>query len=338
MSSIDDSSIIAGLSNLSRISKVNNTTLYKFDSTCNTSEWRSMLTDFQKTDLKKNSDYTKINQALRSVEDSTAEYAILQMMYECLQNTIDSEASGMDNKTLNKLRDLVSIHEIKKHLHLPNNSKDHKDELSLLGIIDLPKYEFTYEEQLSIKNCLETKAKEKLDKFIQIYKSYVGTIKNLSKNNESMLCQRFQQKGELENIHWKEKIEEVCYEYQRDLLYCLELLKQWEDIKSRVNKKNTKDAENLLLQAEIAEKKAMITKLTCTIRMYLETPVTVDAFRILNNSLDDKLASVTQEIQTKNDLLKAYSALNGTEYDEILRKYLEICHVIKKKKKLLEQL
>lgn len=166
----------------------------------------------------------------------------------------------------------------------------------------------------------------------------MGSTKDLLKNNESMLRSQFQQKADMENVHWKDKIDEVCMEYQRDLRICKKMLNEWNDLKLKMNQKNTKDAENLFLQAQIAELKAIITKLSCTIRMYKETPVTVNAFKILNSSLDDRIASIDEEVAQQIELKKAYDALRSTEYDEILRKYLELSHIIQKKKKLLYQL
>lgn len=166
----------------------------------------------------------------------------------------------------------------------------------------------------------------------------MGSTKDLLKNNESILRSHFQQKPDLENVHWKDKIDEVCMEYQRDLRLCKQMLDQWNDLKLQMNQTNTKDAENVSLRAQIAELKAIITKLSCTIRMYKETPVTVNAFKILNSSLDERIVSINEEIAEKNELKKAYDALSSTEYDEILRKYSELCLAIRKKTKLLNQL
>ncbi|XP_011494699.1 PREDICTED: uncharacterized protein LOC105359740 [Ceratosolen solmsi marchali] len=346
MSGMDDSSLISGISNLSRISKTNSSTHYKFDSTCNISEWRSMCRDVnksftndsQRTELRKVSELKKVNKALNSCEESTCDYAKLKLIYECLKEIIISSNSLIENNLISKLKELIRIHEIKKFLYLPNNSKELKEELTLLGIIDLPNCEFNYEEQLAIKSCLETKIRERIHRFITIYANFAGSSKDILKNNESILCSRFQLKTELENIHWKDKIDEVYLEYKRDSLHCLKILNQWNELKWKMNEKNTKDIENLLLKSEIAEMKAIITKLSCTIRMYTETPSTVDAFKILNLNLEEKINTVNEEIVKKTELRKSYEVLSNTEYDEILRKYLNLCHIVKKKKTLLDNL
>ncbi|XP_003424916.1 uncharacterized protein LOC100679700 [Nasonia vitripennis] len=346
MSSIDDLSLISGISNISRISRATGASLYKFDSTCNLSEWRSMCrdvnksftTESQKLDARRPSESTKINKALNSCEESTCDYAKLKLIYQCLEEVVSTNSITVDKNTMKKLKELITIHEVKKYLHLPNTSKDLKEELTLLGIIDLPQYEFSYEEQLSIKSCLEAKIREKIHSFVKMYENLAGSTKEVLKNNDSILRSRLQQKEELDNIHWKDKIDEVCMEHKRDLLHCRKMLNQWNELRCKINEKITKDSENLLLQAEIAEMKVIISKLTCTIRMYKETPETVEAFRILNASLDEQIARVNEEIAEKIELKKAYDVLNNTEYDEILRKYLDMCHIVKKKRNLLEKL
>jgi 5'-3' exonuclease len=170
------------------------------------------------------------------------------------------------------------------------------------------------------------------------YANLVGSTKEILKNNESILCSRFQHKTELDNIHWKDKIDEVCFEYKRDSLHCLKMLDQWNELKYKMNEKNAKDIENLLLKSEIAEMKANITKLSCIIRMYTETASTINAFKILNLNLEEKINNITEEIIEKGQLIKSYEVLNSTEYDEILRKYLNLCYVVQKKKNLLNNL
>ncbi|XP_058805270.1 kinesin-like protein KIF15 isoform X1 [Phymastichus coffea] len=343
MSSIDDSSLISGISNISRISKVHSSTstFSKFDSTFNIFEWqsKSFATDKEKLDLRKVPESTKTYKALSSCEEISCDYAKLKLIYDCLKEIIYSENLSINPNIIKKLNELLITHEVKKYLHLPNESKEHKEELTLLGIIDLVKYDFSYQEQLDIKSCLENKLREKIHSFISMYNNISGsTVKEILKSNESLLRSRFHQKGELEPMHWKDKIDEVCIEYKRDLLYCQKMISQWKNLKEKVHERNFKKSENFLLRAEVAELKAIITKLSCTKRMFTETPATVDAFKILNTSLDEKIAYVSEEITEKIEQKKAYDTLSSTEYDEILRKYLEISHVIKKKKCLLDQL
>lgn len=141
---------------------------------CNLSEWRSMChdinksfsTESQKLDARKLSESSKVNKALNSCEESTCDYAKLKLIYQCLEEMISSNNNAIERNTMKKLKELITIHEVKKYLHLPNNSKDLKEELTLLGIIDLPQYEFSYQEQLSIKSCLEAKIREKVHSFI----------------------------------------------------------------------------------------------------------------------------------------------------------------------------
>jgi hypothetical protein len=127
---------------------------------------KSFTNDSQRTESRKVSELKKINKALNSCEESICDYAKLKLIYECLKELILNSDSAIENRLMNKLKELIRIQEIKKFLYLPNNSKELNEELTLLGIIDLPKYEFNYEEQVIIKNCLETKLHEKIYKFI----------------------------------------------------------------------------------------------------------------------------------------------------------------------------
>lgn len=127
-----------------------------------------MAADSQKLESRKVSETTKTYRALSICDDSSCDYAKLKLMYDCLQEIIHSENPSIKPNTMKKLKELLTIHEVKKYLHLPNGSKEIKEEITLLGIIDLPKYEFSYEEQLAIKSCLETKLREKIHSFISM--------------------------------------------------------------------------------------------------------------------------------------------------------------------------
>ncbi|KAJ8680249.1 hypothetical protein QAD02_016036 [Eretmocerus hayati] len=338
MSSIHDLSLMSGISNISRISKTNYSVQYKYDSTCNTSGiYRDVTEGHKCADPRKVSESAKVSRILATTDESTCNYAILKFIYQCLEDVISENTKAIRPETMEKLKELLVVNKISKYLHLPNNAKESKEELTVLGIIDLPKHAFTYEELLIIRSCLEAKLRERIHSFLRTYESIAGSIKVTLKKNESLLCTRFQQKGELEHVHWKDKIDEIGLEYQRDLTQSLKLLHQWGELKNKLSQDNIKDAEILLLRAEVAETKAVITKLSCTLRMYQETPVTLEAFQILSSSLDDKISSVSEEILEKSELKKSYDALNNTEYDEILRKYLELCHVVEKKRTLLSK-
>lgn len=147
------------------------------------------------------------------------------------------------------------------------------------------------------------------------------------------------QKGELENLQEKDEIDEVISEFKKDSASCEAMLLMWHDLKFKIFNQVEKDMENFLLQTELLELKAIIGKLTCKICMYEETPFTAKAFKILNNSLDEKILEISQAMVERSNLKKAYEGLNSNaEYNEILRKYTELCDVVKKKKCLLEKL
>lgn len=138
---------------------------------------------------------------------------------------------------------------------------------------------------------------------------------------------------------WKEKIGEVCNEYQRDVMKLAELLEDWKKLKyDDVEEINVKRAGTKLLQAQIAEIQARITKLSCTLKMLRETPTTISAFKTISHDLNEKIANVEGEIRKKKLLKRQYEDLQGTEYDEVLKRYLDLCATIKKEERLLEML
>lgn len=160
------------MSNISRISKLNNSIQFKLDSFCNTSEWRScrditsnFLVDSHKKEFKKLPEFTKVGKAISIGEESYSDYAKLKLIIDCIEEVINDK-NITDASILKKLRDFITVYNVKKCLYLPSHSKDIKEDLTLLGIIDLPQYEFSYEEQLSIKSCLEAKLREKIHSFL----------------------------------------------------------------------------------------------------------------------------------------------------------------------------
>lgn len=139
--------------------------------------------------------------------------------------------------------------------------------------------------------------------------------------------------------HWRDKLEDVINEYQRDILKCDELLNEWQKYKfNDMEELNLKKADEKYLQAQIAEAQAKITKITCSIKMFKETPMTIDAFKKLSNDLDDKINTIETEIKKKKELKKQYEELQNTEYDDVLKRYLDLCATIKKEERLLEML
>lgn len=148
------------MSNISRISKSNNS-LYRVESSSNL-DFRS---SFQKNDSKKYADTLQVNKNLGLCEDSTCEYAKLLQVEKCLQEIAFSKGSKLNFQLQQKLKTLLMVHDIKKFTHLENESKDVTEELTLLGLIDIEKPVFTFDEQALIKKCLESKLRDKLNSF-----------------------------------------------------------------------------------------------------------------------------------------------------------------------------
>lgn len=112
----------------------------------------------------------------------------------------------------------------------------------------------------------------------------------------------------------------------------------WRHCKSKLNKVQFKNTEQLLLQAQLTETQTNISKLSCKLRMFLESPESINAFKSLSMNLGTKIHQIDCEIQRKSNLKKEYEDLKSTEYDEILKKYTDMCNAVKKKKMLFDRL
>lgn len=164
---------ISGISNISRISKAGSSFYNKLDFSNNSEsslllDTRSYISNGQKNDLRKNSETNKVLRGLHSCEESTCNYAKLKFIHECLEQLTQDQSCPLEKNTIQKLKKLLVVHEVKKYKNLPS-SKVPEEEMSLLGIINLPKCEFNYEERLEIKSCLENRLREKMHSFITLY-------------------------------------------------------------------------------------------------------------------------------------------------------------------------
>lgn len=165
------------------------------------------------------------------------------------------------------------------------------------------------------------------------YETSGGNVKEALKDN---MHNKFLECHDTRIAQWRNKIEELTVEYENILLKYIDLMNKWNKLKYEdMSKAYLDKSEYLLLQAQVAELQAKITRLSCTIKMFKETPTTIDAFRMLNEVVEEKLKAVTDEIRQKKELKKLYDNLKNTEYDEVLKDYLQLCKAIKKKKQIL---
>lgn len=150
---------------------------------------------------------------------------------------------------------------------------------------------------------------------------------------------RFLEYYDVPAVRWKNKINDLVLQCESDLLRYISLMDKWNKLKyENVSQAYLEKTGYLLLQAQVAELQAKITKLSCTIRMFKETSTTVDAFKMLNRLVDEKLKIIVNEIRQKEDLKKLYDDLKNTEYDQVLLMYSQLCNAIKKKKHILDML
>lgn len=171
------------------------------------------------------------------------------------------------------------------------------------------------------------------------YEAIGGDTKKALKNNECDTRNTFLECYDASVLQWMSKIEEYTQQYERDLLKYANLIEKWNKLKYEdLNQAYLDKTTHLLLQVQVLELQAKITKLSCTIRMFKETPITKDAFKMINQLVEDKLSAVTNEIRQKEDLKKLYDNLKNTEYDQVLKNYVQLCNAIKKKKHLLDMI
>lgn len=168
------------------------------------------------------------------------------------------------------------------------------------------------------------------------YKAIGGNVKEVLKNNECDTRSKLDC-YDISVVQWESKIEEYIQQYKSDLLKYANLIDTWNKLKyEELSQAYLDKTGHLLLQVQVSELQAKITKLSCTIRMFKETPITKNAFTMLNVLVEDKLNTVMNEVRQKEDLKKLYDNLKNTEYDQVLKDYIQLCNAIKKKKHILD--
>ncbi|XP_015127384.1 uncharacterized protein LOC107048633 [Diachasma alloeum] len=289
------------------------------------------------TQPSKHGDTERLLNDVAECEETITEAARVQLIQECLQE-VANDGGLLPPETSSKLRQIIQAQSVYKYLKVAVDIGD-GIQTQLLGITDVSKPELNTDERKMVKAEVERKIRDKCQKFITKYEKLGGNIKEAMDTNKS--CARLDLSRMNESLlsDWKEKIGEVCNEYQRDVVKLAELLEDWKKLKyDDVEEINTKKAETKLLQSQIAEIQARLTKISCTIKMFKETPTTITAFKTISHELDEKIAHVEGEIKRKKLLKKQYEDLQGTEYDEVLKRYLDLCATIKKEERLLEML
>ncbi|KAK1132378.1 hypothetical protein K0M31_016486 [Melipona bicolor] len=336
---MNSSSDLSQILDISRISRLNCSRIFgRVDSLQNLFEQQCNLS--YNTNIQESNHLEKTIKCLASCEDSIAEHVKNKLILECIKEALINVKGTLSDDVVVKLKRLLLIHELTIYMHLPSTSKNMQEELNILGITDLPKYDFSYEEISDIKCYVETLLREKIHELILRYEQLGGNMKKILRLIDcNMMRKKILESDEVQIFQWKDKIEELCNQYEADIMKCKTLMNKWNILKYKdVSKIYLEKAEHILLQAQVAEVQAKITKLSCIIKMYKETPVTIDAYRILNTTLDKKLFATLDEIKEKKNLKKQYEELQNTEYSEILKTYLHFCKAIDKKKQILEKL
>ncbi|XP_012227052.1 uncharacterized protein [Linepithema humile] len=281
----------------------------------------------------------KVVKSLVLCEESINEHIKANIVYQCVKEASLNHSNILSRSTASKLQALLLIHELDKYMHLPSSTKYVQDDLTLLGITNLPASDLTLDEKSDVRCCIETILRERIHDMLLRYETIGGNAKKVSKNNECDIRSKFLDCHDVPALHWWRKIEEYIQQYESDLLKYASLIDKWNKLKYEdLNQAYLDKTTHLLLQVQVSELQAKITKLSCTIRMFKETPITKNAFKMINQLIEDKLNTVMDEIRQKEDLKKLYDNLKNTEYDQVLKNYTQLCNAIKKKKQLLDMI
>ncbi|XP_015189723.1 PREDICTED: uncharacterized protein LOC107073548 [Polistes dominula] len=283
--------------------------------------------------------FREVTKSFIDCQNSISEYAKVQLIYECLKEICLNKNIALPDETKDKLKGLLESYEINKIKDISITLKQGLEDLSILGIQDFPKYKLSYEERLNVKACVDALMQEKLHDFLLKYEELGGNVKELQKLNSLNTNNQLTENTDLELLKWKDKFDNILAHYKDRLIQSTDLINEWRKVKNEdVKEIYDKKAQILSLQSQIAEVQAKVAKLTCLIKMYTETPKTIESYKILNNTLDDKMLELSNEIKRKSHLKKLYLDLQNTEYDNILKTYLHLCSAIKKKKQIMEML
>ncbi|XP_043255624.1 uncharacterized protein LOC122399196 [Colletes gigas] len=343
MDNCSDISQISDIHSISRISRVNCSRLMgKIDSLQNLSEQQCSFTwNSSRNTLSHNqgsNHLQKIAKCLTQCEESIGEHVKSKIILECIKEASLNIKGTLCENVVSKLKGLLLIHELNKYMYMPSILKNLQESI-ILGITDLPKYTLSCEEVIDVKCYVETLLRERIHSFILRYEYLGGNVKEAIRSTECNVHKTLFEIHDVEMLQWKDKIEEICAQYETDIMKYRTLIDKWNKLKYKdVNQIYLERAEFVLLQAQVAEVQAKITKFKCIMRMYKETPVTIDAYRILNATIDEKLFITTNEFKEKENLNKQYESLKNSEYDEVLKTYLHFCKAIKTKKQILENL
>ncbi|XP_043480936.1 uncharacterized protein LOC122510386 [Leptopilina heterotoma] len=262
----------------------------------------------------------------------------LKLIYNCIKEEARNNKEALTNESCVKLGKILLINEAIKCQNFPSNSENIQEPIAFLGVLDTIKRELDEKTKLAIKSFIEAKLRERIFNFTSRYSELGGKIKETSKNRETVNSKVNSQNNELILLNWSKKIDEIHLTYKKSLHNFFELLTTWGECKIALSESRFKSTESSLIQAQLVETQTIISKLSCHLRLFLETPSTIKSFRILKTTLDNKLNEIDDEIQRKLAKQKEYDDLKCTEYDDILKKYIDICNAVKKRSLILDRL
>lgn len=104
--------------------------------------------------------------SLTLCEENMCEYMKANMVYQCIKEACFNHKNILSKNTVTKLKEFLLTHELDKYIHLPFSPKHMQDNLTLLGIDNLPSSDLTFDEKLEIKCCVEIMLREKIHDMI----------------------------------------------------------------------------------------------------------------------------------------------------------------------------
>lgn len=101
---------------------------------------------------------------LSSCFENIAECTKVELTLDCFRKVAANEDQTLDATVADKIQKFLLQFDMKKYMRLPVKKPD--DDLTILGLIDLPEIEFTYSEKMEIKGHVHTKMRDKIHDYL----------------------------------------------------------------------------------------------------------------------------------------------------------------------------
>lgn len=110
---------------------------------------------------------------LGTCHENIAECTKAELMLDCFREVASNEDQTLDATVADKLQKFLLQFDMKKYMRLAVQKPD--DDLTILGIIDLPEVELTYSEKMEVKGRVYTKIRDKIHDYLSRYNKFKST-------------------------------------------------------------------------------------------------------------------------------------------------------------------